>query len=225
MGISIAKDNKEKKYKVFIVDDHPLVRSGLTDLINRQKDLAVCGEAEDVSGALKAVEESRPDILIADLSLGLDSGLRLMENLKCMHSKLPVLVLSMHDESLYAERCFKAGARGYIMKEEKPGAVISAIRNVLGGELHISDKLGKKILNKLVSNKFESSGTPVDVLSNRELEVYNLLGKGLDKHKIAKQLFLSIKTVETYMEHVKKKMNFKDSRELMMNAVQWVSKL
>ncbi len=225
MDMPKTKSINTRKQKVFIVDDHPIVRSGLTDLINRQEDLAVCGEAEDVSGALEAVANRKPDIVIADLTLGFDSGLRLMENLKCSQRTIPILVLSMHDETVYAERCLKAGARGYIMKEEKPSTVLSAIRSVLNGELYISDKLGKKFLLKFVSNKFEGSSSPVDILSNRELEIYNLLGKGLDKHKIAKQLHLSIKTVETYMEHVKKKMNYKNSRELMMNAIQWTSSI
>lgn len=215
----------KRKQKVFIVDDHPLVRSGLTDLINRQEDLTVCGEAENVSGAMEAVAAKKPDLVIADLTLGFDSGFRLMENLKCTQRTIPVLVLSMHDESVYAERCLKAGARGYIMKEEKPSNVLTAIRSVLDGKLYISDKLGKNFLLKFVSNKFEACNSPVDVLSNRELEIYNLVGKGLDKHKIAKQLHLSIKTIETYMEHVKKKMKYKDARELMMNAIQWTSSI
>ncbi len=211
------------KQKVFIVDDHPLVRSGLTDLINRQEDLAVSGEAEDVSGALEAVANEKPDIVISDLTLGFDSGFRLMENLKCTHRTIPILVLSMHDETVYAERCLKAGARGYIMKEEKPANVLTAIRSVLGGELYISDNLRKKYLQKFISKKPEGIKSPVDILSNRELQIYNLLGGAGDKHDIAKHLHLSVKTIETYVEHVKKKMKCKDTRELMINAIKWTS--
>ncbi len=222
---SRATGSRKRKYRVFIIDDHPLVRAGLKDLIESQKDLAICGEAENASGALKTIKGCKPDIAVVDLSLGRDSGIRLIEDLTSSFEALPLLVLSMHDELVHAERCLKAGAKGYIMKEKQPAEVLEAIRSVLNGEICLSDRLRKRFLNAFVSDKFESHDTSVEILSNRELEVYQLIGKGIDKREIAEQLHLSVKTIETYMSHIIKKMNFKGSRELLMNAVKWVSKI
>ncbi len=211
------------KSKVYLVDDHPLLRDGITRLINRQKDLTVCGESENISGALKGIPEKKPDIAIVDLTLEDGSGLSLVEKLSSSHSTLPVLVLSMHDESVYAERCLKAGARGYIMKREPPKEVLSALRTILEGRLYISEKLGPKLINKFLSNKLKPSQSPVDYLTTRELEVYQLIGKGLQKKEIAEQLNLRIKTVENYTEHLKKKMNFKNLHETITHAIKFNS--
>lgn len=214
-------DNKKSKKKVLVVDDHPIVRQGLAQLINQESDFMVCGDAGDIPHALKAIEDCRPDIIIVDISLGHTSGIRLIEDLSHNYPDLAVLALSMHDESIYAERCLKAGAKGYIMKQEPPEKVISALRKILEGDIYISDKLGTKLLHKFVTKKADASGSPVELLSNRELEVFQLVGQGLKTRKIAEELNLSIKTVETYIDHIKKKMNFDDSRDLFLHAVQW----
>ena len=211
--------NKSKKNKVFIVDDHCILREGLTHLINGEEDLMVCGETDNVSDAMQAIEDARPDIAIVDISLGDGSGIRLIENLMYSHPGLLVLVLSMHNESEYAERCLKAGARGYIMKHESSRELLSAISKVLIGEIYVSDKLNVTLLHKFVKNKFESFDSSTKPLSNRELEVYQLLGQGLKKHKIAEQLNLSVKTVETYIEHIKIKLQLKGTHDVLMHAV------
>ena len=211
--------HKTKKSKVFIVDDHCVLREGLTHLINSEEDLMVCGETDNVSDALQAIEDAQPDIVIVDISLGDGSGIRLTENLIYAHPGLLVLVLSMHEESEYAERCLKSGARGYIMKQESSKKVLSAIRRILSGEIYVSDKLNVTLLHKFVNNKFESFDSSTKPLSNRELEVYQLLGQGLKKHKIADRLNLSVKTVETYIEHIKIKLQLKGTHDVLMHAV------
>ncbi|MBI5055730.1 MAG: response regulator transcription factor [Nitrospirae bacterium] len=212
-------ESRIQKHKVFIVDDHCVLREGLSRLINSEEDLLVCGEANNVSDALDLIAASKTDIAIVDITLGDGSGIRLIE--KLMHSRpdLPVLVLSMHDESAYAERCLKAGARGYIMKQEPSKTLIAAIRKVLNGEIYVSDKLNVQLLHKLVKNNFEDLDSPTKLLSNRELEVYQLIGQGLKKHEIAERLTLSVKTVETYVEHIKIKLQLKGTHDVLMHAV------
>jgi DNA-binding NarL/FixJ family response regulator len=211
--------HRAQKKKVFIVDDHCILREGLTHLINSEDDLVKCGEADNISDALQAVADCKPDIAIVDISLGDGSGIRLIENLIYSHPRLPVLVLSMHDETAYAERCLKSGAKGYIMKQESSGKLLLAIRKVLAGGIYVSDELNVKLLNKFVNNKFEDTDSPTKLLSNRELEVYQLIGQGLKKHDIAERLTLSVKTVETYIEHIKIKMQLKDTHDVLMHAV------
>jgi len=211
--------SKSKKNKVFIVEDHCILREGLTHLINSEDDLMVCGETDNVSDASQAIEDARPDIVIVDISLTDGSGIRLTENLVYSHPGLLVLVLSMHDESEYAERCLKSGARGYIMKQESSKEFLSAIRKVLSGEIYVSEKLNVTLLHKFVKNKFESFDSSTKPLSNRELEVYQLLGQGLKKHQIADRLHLSVKTVETYIEHIKIKLQLKGTHDVLMHAV------
>lgn len=213
--------DKKMKYKVVIVDDHPIVRQGLAQLINQENDLRVCGEASDIPSALQSVKERCPDIAVVDISLGQSSGLSLIEELTRQYPGLSILALSMHDETLYAERCLRAGARGYIMKKEPPEKVITAIKNILNGEIYVSDNLGSRLLHKLVAKKSGAPSSGIDVLSNRELEVFRLIGQGVKTGRIAEQLNLSIKTIETYVDHIKKKMHFKDSRDLFLHAVQW----
>ncbi|MBI4683194.1 MAG: response regulator transcription factor [Nitrospirae bacterium] len=210
------------KHKVLIVDDHPIVRQGLAQFINQETDLTVCGDASDIPSALQAVKDCQPDITVVDVSLGQSSGVRLIEDLCRLHPDLLILALSMHDESMYAERCLRAGARGYIMKKEPPEKVIVALKKILGGEIYVSDNLGATLLQKFVTKKDGVCSSPIEQLSNRELEVFQLIGHGLKTSKIAEQLNLSIKTIETYVDHIKKKMNFKDSRALFLHAVQWL---
>lgn len=216
---TLKNGNKLQKKKVFIVDDHCVLREGLSHLINSEEDLTVCGEIDSISNALPAIESRKPDIVIVDISMGDGSGIRLIENLMYSHPRLPVLVLSMHDESEYAERCLKTGARGYIMKQESSKKLLSAIRKVLNGEIYVSDKLNAKLLHKLVSNKFHGPDSLTKSLSNRELEVYQLIGRGMKKHEIAERLHLSVKTVETYIDHIRIKLQLKGSHDVLIHAV------
>ncbi len=213
-----AAGNMNQKNRVFIVDDHPFVREGLTRRINREKDLAVCGEAEDVSTALRSIADAGPDIVITDLTFKHESGFTLIENLLHKNRKLSILVLSMHDESAFAEKCLKAGAKGYIMKEEPPEKVLSAIRSVLQGDVYISDELQKKLLNRLIEVKKDDIKSPVEILGKREFEVYQLVGKGLTAREIAGKLNISNNTVENYVKRIKNKLNLKRSREIIMHA-------
>ncbi|MBI4847894.1 MAG: response regulator transcription factor [Nitrospirae bacterium] len=215
-------EHTKHKYNIFIVDDHPIVRQGLALLINQENDLAVCGEASDISQALPAIEDCHPDLIIVDISLGQNNGIRLIESLLNKNPETLTLVLSMHDEALYAERCLRIGAKGYIMKQEPPEKVILAIRRVLHGEIFVSDTLSAKLLHKFIAKQPILFSSPIESLSNRELEVFELIGKGLKTRQIAEHLTLSVKTIETYMDHIKKKMNLNDSRNLFLHAVQWL---
>jgi DNA-binding NarL/FixJ family response regulator len=212
---------KKSVFKVLIVDDHPLVRKGLAQLINQESDFTVCADAEDIPQALRAIKKCRPDILIVDLSLGRTSGIRLIEDISIDCSDILIIAFSVHDESTYAERCLKAGASGYIMKKEPPEKIVAALRTILKGDIYLSDKTGTRLLHKLVAKKTYIPDSPVELLSNRELEVFRLVGQGLKTRKIAGELNLSVKTVETYIDHIKKKMNFDDTRNMFLHAVQW----
>ena len=216
---TLINGNTMQKKKIFIVDDHCILREGLSHLINSEEDLMICAEADNASDALKAVADCKPDIAIVDISLGDGSGIRLIENLMYSYPGLLILVLSMHDESTHAERCLAAGARGYIMKQEPSGKLITAIRKILGGEIYVSDKLNVKLLHKLVKNRFEGFDYPTKLLSNRELEVYQFLGRGIKKHEIAERLNLSVKTVDTYIEHIKIKLQLRGTHDVFMHAV------
>lgn len=215
--LKTGKDIQKKK--IFIVDDHVILREGLSELINRERDLTVCGESENVSNALQAITECKPDIVIVDITLEDGSGIRLIQDLKYYNPGLPVLVLSMHDEFVYAERCLRAGARGYIMKQEPSSKFVSAIRKILNGNIYFSEKLGATVVNKLFSNNAGISNSVLEGLSNRELELYQLIGQGLKKREIAARLNLSIRTIENYMANIKKKMNFEDTHDIVVHAV------
>ncbi len=215
--------NVKEKHKIVIVDDHPIMREGISELINREHDLNVCCEAGNIPQALQAISDCIPDIVIVDLALEKSSGIRLIENISYSYPEILVLVYSMHDESLYAERCIESGARGYIMKQEPPKKLLLALRTVLDGKIYISDRLSEKLLNKLTDRKNKYNKLPIELLGNRELEVYQLVGEGVKKREIAENLNISLKTVENHIEHIKKKMNFKDFHELLRNAVQHVS--
>jgi DNA-binding NarL/FixJ family response regulator len=192
----------------------------MSEIINREKDITVCCEAGNIQEAMKTLSDCRPDIVIVDLTLEKSNGLRLIENISYSYEGLPVLVYSMHDEALYAERCFKAGARGYIMKQEPSRKFLSALRIVLNGEVYVSDRLSEKLLSKLIDRKKDHTASSIELLGNRELEVYQLVGQGLKKRDIAENLNISLKTVENHIEHIKKKMKFKDFHELLRHAFQ-----
>jgi DNA-binding NarL/FixJ family response regulator len=209
------------KKKVLVIDDHPIVRERLAELINQQADLVVCGEAEDSHQARKAVAELQPDIAIVDITLKDTYGIELIKEFKDRYPKLPMLVLSMHDEALYGERALRAGARGYLTKQEATKKVVDAIRKVLAGEIYTSEKMAATILQKVAGRTTAAGGSPTDVLTDRELEVFQLLGQGKTVKEIAESLFVSAKTVEAHREHIKQKMNFKSSAELLRYAIQF----
>jgi DNA-binding NarL/FixJ family response regulator len=213
---------EKEKTRILIVEDHPIFRMGMRDLINQESDMMVCGEAEDVSGGRKAIEQLQPDIVIVDLSLKSSCGIDLVRETRLVNKKLPVLVLSMHDESLHAERCLLAGARGYIMKQETSEFVVKAIRQILVGNIFISQKIMGNILNKFQNRPESIQKSPMENLTDRELEVFRLIGKGYSSGKIASQLSISVKTVGTYRERIKEKLGLKHGGDLAKYAVLWV---
>ena len=215
-------NNTSLKKKVFVVDDHPIVRQGLAQMVNREPDLTVCGEAEDASTVLQAIVAVKPDIMIVDISLNGPDGLELLKNIRTRYPALPVLILSMHDESIYAERALRAGANGYIMKHEAAEKVLGAVRQILNHETYVSDRVASKILQRYISGSDSPKSSPLSELSDRELEVFRLIGKGHSTRMIAEELHLSVKTVESYQAHIKDKLSLKNGRELVQHAIQWV---
>jgi DNA-binding NarL/FixJ family response regulator len=213
----------EGKATVLLVDDHPIVRQGLTQLINQEADMAVCAQAEDGYGALHAIAIHKPDIVVLDISLNGPDGLAVLKDIRMAHATLPVLVLSMHDESLYAERALRAGANGYIMKQEATERVLEAIRRIRGGEVYVSDRIAKRLLRQMMHSTSESK-SPIQALTDRELAVFRLLGKGRGTREIADELRVSVKTVESYQAHIKEKLSLRNARELVQHAFQWVTR-
>jgi DNA-binding NarL/FixJ family response regulator len=206
--------------KVLVVDDHPLVRERMAELINEEQDLLVCGEAEDARQALAAVASLRPDVAIVDITLKDTYGIELIKDIKSQFPSLPVLVLSMHDESLYAELALHAGARGYLNKQEATSKIIPAIRRVLEGQVYVSEKMESTLLQRVAGvRSLEPGGSPLDALSDRELEVFQLLGDGKPVRAIAETLHISVKTVEAHREHIKQKLKLHSSAELNRYAI------
>lgn len=210
------------KARLLIVDDHPIVRQGLAQLIDRQADLQVAGESDDAEEAIALIRSESFDAAIIDLSLPGVSGIELIRQIQTEAPFMPVLVLSMHDEQFYAERALRAGARGYIMKEVATERVVEAVRKVLRGEIYVSREVADRLLSKIVSGDGSPIGSPVERLSDRELEVFQLLGKGYGTRQVAEMLHLSIKTVESYRANIKDKLQLKNAAELVQHAVQWV---
>jgi DNA-binding NarL/FixJ family response regulator len=206
--------------KILIVDDHPLVRAGLAQLIGDCPDLEVCAEAADMAEALKQIDSTNPDLAIIDLSLAGGSGLDLIEHIKARNRNILMLVASMHDETLYAERVLAAGARGYINKQEAQESIIRAIRQVLGGKVYLSEAMTERMLNGMVEARAEKRN--IDSLSNRELQVFELIGQGVPSGQIASQLNLSIKTIETHQAHIKQKLGLSSAHELNQHAIRWI---
>jgi DNA-binding NarL/FixJ family response regulator len=198
------------------------VTQGLSQLIGREPDLEVCACASDAATALGAIAALKPDAAIVDLSLGNASGLQLVKDCKVRHPGLPILVLSMHDESLYAERALRAGAKGYVMKKEPPERVLAALRRVLGGAIALSDGMATRLLQGIVAARPVAPGSLLDLLSDRELEVFEHIGRGAATQQIAETLHLSPKTVETHRAHIKEKLQLRGSTELLLHAMQWV---
>lgn len=215
---------KDTRSRILLVDDHAVVRFGITQLINRQSDLVVCGEEEDASRAMSAISNLKPDLVIADISLKDSSGLELMRNIKAQYPRIPILVVSVHDESIYAEIAFRAGALGYLMKEEALEKILTAIRRVLSGAIYVSDNLAAKMLQQQVRGQTDIHESPVKGLSDRELEVFQLIGAWKKTREIADELHLSIKTIEYYREQIKRKLNLKNAAELTQYATSWVQR-
>ncbi|MBV9009329.1 MAG: response regulator transcription factor [Verrucomicrobia bacterium] len=207
--------------RVFIVDDHPLVREWLTNLINQQTGLAVAGEADNPAAALEAIAATKPDIAVIDLSLGNRSGLELIKDLAVRHPSLATVVLSMHEEALYAERALRAGARGYVMKSETSKSIVTCIRRVLSDEIYVSEAVATKLATKYLQRQKQAAVSPVELLSDRELEVFRLLGQGRGTSEIAETLHLSPKTVQAYCARVKEKLGVNTFGELVREAVQF----
>lgn len=211
----------KQKDRIFIVDDHPIVRRGLGQLINQEDDLVICGEAENAETALELLKKVKPDLAIVDISLRGIDGIELTRLIRARFDNIPVLVISMHDESLFAERALKVGARGYIMKQEAIEKMMEAIRKVLRGELYVSERVSANIVKRFVDGKAEGASSPEELLSDREMEVFQLIGQGYATRQIADQLHVSVKTVETYRANIKEKLNLKNATELMKHAVHW----
>lgn len=214
-----------QKRRIFLVDDHPLVREWLGLFIERELDLMICGEAEDTKEALERIPETRPDIAVIDITLRSSHGLDLIKELQSCMPELPILVLSMHDESLYAERVLRAGAKGYITKQEATKKILVAIRQVLDGQIYLSEKMSVRMLNKLVVGRRDQQSFSIERLTDRELEVFQLIGRGYNTRRIAEELHLGIKTVESYRARIKDKLKLEDGTDLLRHALQWAHNL
>jgi DNA-binding NarL/FixJ family response regulator len=214
-----------KKHSVLLVDDHPIVRQGLALLIDRESDLSVCGEAEGANSAFQAIATLRPDVVVLDISLNGRDGLDVLKEIRTKTTNLPVLILSMHDESIYAERAMRAGANGYIMKQEATEKVLVAIRRILQGEVYLSDRLTSTMLQQFVHGTSAPKSSPLLNLTDRELEVFRLMGEGRGTRQIADELHLSVKTIESYQAHLKEKLALRNARELLQHAIEWTVNL
>lgn len=208
--------------QVVIVDDHPMFREHLIALINRDLDMTVCGEADNIKDALAMISEQKPDIAIVDITLRGSSGLELLKDLKAQGIEVPVLVLSMHDEELYAERALRSGARGYITKREASSEVVSALRKVLAGELYVSKQMTTRLIERIATKSSAAVQNSVESLADRELEVFQMLGRGKSTREIAAELHLGETTVDTYRARIKEKLGLRSSTELYLRASQWV---
>lgn len=212
-----------RKFGILLVDDHPLVRERLGDVINREKDLVVCGEAEERHQAIDLINQTPPDLAIIDITLKNSDGLELIKDIHARWSTLPMLVVSMHDETLYAERVLRAGARGYITKQEATRNILLAIRRILDGHIYLNERVATQILARLASGGADSptSNRPTDVLADRELQVFELTGRGLNGRQIAERLHIAPKTVETYRARIREKLDLKDGTALLQLAILW----
>ena len=218
----VTISSNKKTNRVLIIDDHPLLRQGIAMLINSQKDMEVCGQSDDALTAITTIEKLKPDVVVLDITLKTHNGIELLKNIKARFPELHVLVLSMHDENIYAPRAFRAGAAGYVMKHEATDNVIAALRKILAGEVYMSTTLGERLLSRMVGGKAAPLRSPVDELTDRELEVFTLLGKGMGTRPIAEKLHLSVKTIESHRAKIKEKLNLKTATELVHHAIQWV---
>lgn len=217
---SARKPNVSEK-RILIVDDHPMMREGLAQLIQQERDLKVCGQADTAHQALELIREQKPDLVLADITLPDKNGLELIKDIQAMYPGIQVLVISMHDEGLYAERVLRAGGRGYVMKQEGGKKLMEAIRQVLDGKVYLSEKMSATIL-EIFSGRNPESSSPVRQLTDREFEVFQLIGQGLDMREIAERLHLSIKTAEVHRTNIKQKLKLKSVGDLIRHAVRWI---
>jgi DNA-binding NarL/FixJ family response regulator len=221
--MAAGSPSQQETSRLLIVDDHPVFREGLVGLVKREPGLEVCGEADNAAEALRAIERLAPELVLADISLPGKSGLELIKDILAVRPDTAVLVISMHDETLYAERVMRAGGRGYIMKQEGPDKILQAIRHVLSGQIAVSPKMSVRLLDALsgrhVKNKNRS---PIARLTDREFEILQLIGRGMDSHAIARQLNLSVKTVDAHRAHLKEKLDMKTGTELICYAARWM---
>ncbi|HVT88345.1 MAG TPA: response regulator transcription factor [Tepidisphaeraceae bacterium] len=215
-----SKQGAQSRAKVIIIDDHAIVRQGLAELINDQPDLVTCGEADSPPAAMKAISDAVPDVAVVDITLNSGDGIELCRQIHERWPKIAILILSMHDESLYAERALRAGAMGYVMKQEPQETVMAAIRRVLQGETYLSDKIASKLLRSFSGSRTTSDGAPLERLSDRELQIFRMIGQGHSVKAIAESLFLSPKTIETHKDHIKQKLGLKTSNDLLRYAIE-----
>jgi len=206
--------------RLVIVDDHPIVRRGIQSLIAQETDLEICGEAAGAAEALGVIRTTHPDVVVIDISLNGTDGIELTKSVRAEFAKLPILIMSMHDESIYAERVLRCGANGYVMKQEIADHIVNALRTILKGEIYVSDPVRQNLLGRISGKAEVSTGSPLDCLSDRELEVFRLIGQGHGTRQIAENLHLSVKTIETYRAHIKEKLNIDNATELVRRAVQ-----
>jgi DNA-binding NarL/FixJ family response regulator len=211
----------KKATRVLLIDDHPILRQGIAQLINTQPDFMVCGETDDARKVISSIQATKPDVIILDVSLKGASGIEALKGIKAQFPDIKVLVLSMHEESVYGSRALRAGAAGYVMKQEAPDTVLVALRKVVNGDVYLSPQLSARMLNTFAGNQSSALASPVDALSDRELEVFTLLGQGHGTREIAEKLHLSIKTIESHRAHIKEKLNLKNAMELTHHAIQW----
>jgi DNA-binding NarL/FixJ family response regulator len=217
-----SRKSSDPKKRLLIVDDHPIMRQGLALLINEELDLEVCGEADNANDAIAAVPVLKPDLVLADITMPGKTGLDLIKDLQALHPGLAVLVMSMHDESLYAERVLRAGGRGYVMKQQGGQVLLEAIRKVLSGQIAVSERMSSKILEIFSGRRDETGGSPVGKLTDREFEIFQLVGQGKGTKEIAAQLNLSAKTVDVHRLNIKQKLQLQSAAELVHYAVCWV---
>lgn len=223
-GVAPVSAGESKTGRVFIVDDHPIVRHGLRQMLNQEDGLLVCGEASNAAEAIARISETKPDVIMVDISLETSNGIELTKTIRQSDGDVGILVLSMHDECLYAERALRAGANGYVMKQEAASTVVRAVRTVLNGDLYVSEMVASRMLRDFLEGGKSGAKNPGGVyhLSDRELEVFELIGRGRTAAEIAKLLKLSVKTVETHRGHIKQKLKLRNAAELMQHAVNWV---
>jgi DNA-binding NarL/FixJ family response regulator len=212
---------KENKIKILVVDDHPIVRQGLAQIINQEDDMILAGEAGDSNEALQTLKKIKPDLVIVDISLKGTSGLELSKSIIASYPKIPILIISMYDESLYVERVLRIGAKGYLMKQEAIDNVVGAIRKVLSGETYVSEKMRDNLVHKFINGSTTSGVACPESLSDRELEVMQLIGQGRPTRQIAEELCVSVKTIESHYANIKNKLNLKSAHELIQYAVKW----
>lgn len=210
--------------KVLIVDDHPMVREGISNCLAGQPDLSVCGEAADIKEACEAIDNSCPDLMIVDISLKNGNGIDLIRKIRLRNARIKMLVYSMFDESAYADRALRAGALGYVNKQEPPEKLLEAIRQVLEGKIYISEAMRDRVMRRAIAGNQVAATVPSEVLSDRELEIFRLLGGGLTTRRVAEKLHVSVRTVEAHRENIKQKLGIRNAAELMRHAVEWVLK-